>query len=171
MWEIWTNKLLLKALKSCPKSNKSPNLVTLNVIDTDHWLPKVTSNLPQPCFRSVRVVTSGLIYPKGKNGLFWLFSPFTLSLSLFSTEDKCFLRSWKQLFLSENFFPFALCLQPPVINLQSLFLSKMFTHTYLSIYIHTYHAYIHTYLSTIPTYTPTHLHTRVLFSRPKISLV
>ena len=29
MWENWTNKLLPKALKSCPKSNKSPNLVTL----------------------------------------------------------------------------------------------------------------------------------------------
>ena len=29
MWEIWANKLLPNALKSCPKSNKSPNLVTL----------------------------------------------------------------------------------------------------------------------------------------------
>ena len=29
MWKIWTNKLLPKALKSCPKSNKSPDLVTL----------------------------------------------------------------------------------------------------------------------------------------------
>ena len=29
MWVIWTNKLLSKASKSCPKSNKSPNLVTL----------------------------------------------------------------------------------------------------------------------------------------------
>ena len=29
MWEIWPNKLLPKALKSCPKSNKSPDLVTL----------------------------------------------------------------------------------------------------------------------------------------------
>ena len=29
MWEIWTNLLLPEALKSCPKSNKSPNLVTL----------------------------------------------------------------------------------------------------------------------------------------------
>ena len=29
MWQIWTNQLLPKALKSCPKSNKSPNLVTL----------------------------------------------------------------------------------------------------------------------------------------------
>ena len=31
MWEIWANRLLSKALKSCPKSNKSPNLVTLVV--------------------------------------------------------------------------------------------------------------------------------------------
>ena len=29
MWEIWANLLLPKALKTCPKSNKSPNLVTL----------------------------------------------------------------------------------------------------------------------------------------------
>ena len=29
MWEIWTNSLLLKALKSCPKSKNSPDLVTL----------------------------------------------------------------------------------------------------------------------------------------------
>ena len=28
MWKIWANSLLPKALKSCPKSNKSPNLVT-----------------------------------------------------------------------------------------------------------------------------------------------
>ena len=31
MWEIWTNYLLPKALKSGPKSNKSPNLLTLDV--------------------------------------------------------------------------------------------------------------------------------------------
>ena len=31
MWEIWANYLLPKALKSGPKSNKSPNLVTLAV--------------------------------------------------------------------------------------------------------------------------------------------
>ena len=30
MWEIWANQLLPKTLKSCPKSNKSPNLVTLH---------------------------------------------------------------------------------------------------------------------------------------------
>ena len=29
MWKIRANQLLPKALKSCPKSNKSPNLVTL----------------------------------------------------------------------------------------------------------------------------------------------
>ena len=29
MWDIWPHKLLSKALKSCPKSNKLPNLVTL----------------------------------------------------------------------------------------------------------------------------------------------
>ena len=34
MWEIWANELLPKALKSFPKSNKSPNLVTLVVINS-----------------------------------------------------------------------------------------------------------------------------------------
>ena len=29
MLEIWENEMLTKALKSCPKSIKSPNLVTL----------------------------------------------------------------------------------------------------------------------------------------------
>ena len=32
MWEICVNLLLPKALKTCPKSNKLPNLVTLVVI-------------------------------------------------------------------------------------------------------------------------------------------
>ena len=31
MWEIWANLLLPKALKSCTKYKKSPNLVTLPV--------------------------------------------------------------------------------------------------------------------------------------------
>ena len=31
MWEIWAKLLLPKSLKSCPKLNKSPNLVTLTV--------------------------------------------------------------------------------------------------------------------------------------------
>ena len=30
MWVIWANQLLPQTLKSCPKSNKSPNLVTLD---------------------------------------------------------------------------------------------------------------------------------------------
>ena len=29
MWEIWANYLLPLELKSCPKTNKLPNLVTL----------------------------------------------------------------------------------------------------------------------------------------------
>ena len=40
MWEIWANWLLPKALKSCPKSNKLPNLVTL-VDSTDKTLLQV----------------------------------------------------------------------------------------------------------------------------------
>ena len=44
MWEIWANKLLPKALKSCQKSNKLPDLVTLigpymQVID-NNFFPK-----------------------------------------------------------------------------------------------------------------------------------
>ena len=34
MWEIWANLWLPKALKNCPKSNKSPNLVTLSLMHT-----------------------------------------------------------------------------------------------------------------------------------------
>ena len=32
MWEIWANLLLPRACKSCPKSKKSPNLVTLRAL-------------------------------------------------------------------------------------------------------------------------------------------
>ena len=39
MWEIWAILMLPKALKSCPKSNKLPNLVTLIVA---HWFQKGT---------------------------------------------------------------------------------------------------------------------------------
>ena len=43
MWEIWENKLLPKALKTCPESNKSPNLVTLigsDIVST--WNPAIS---------------------------------------------------------------------------------------------------------------------------------
>ena len=43
MWEIWTNELLPKALKSCPKSNKLPNLVTL--LKADWWAFEKTKHL------------------------------------------------------------------------------------------------------------------------------
>ena len=33
MWAIWVKQLLPQAFKSCPKSNKLPNLVTLAAID------------------------------------------------------------------------------------------------------------------------------------------
>ena len=36
MWEIWVNLLLPQALKSCPKSNKLPNLVTLTAFHVAH---------------------------------------------------------------------------------------------------------------------------------------
>ena len=41
MWAIWAKQLLPKALKSCPKSNKSPNLVTLVVEYTFHNLRRL----------------------------------------------------------------------------------------------------------------------------------
>ena len=45
MKEIWGNKLLPKALKSCPKSTKSPNLVTL-----------------LQCYTSVRIVVFSTLF-------------------------------------------------------------------------------------------------------------
>ena len=44
MWEICANKLLPKALKSCPKSNKSPNLVTLVHLLPARQIVSVTFN-------------------------------------------------------------------------------------------------------------------------------
>ena len=41
MWKIWANKLFPNALKSCPKSNKSPNLVTLFVGRLRYWKGKI----------------------------------------------------------------------------------------------------------------------------------
>ena len=38
MWDIWANQLLPKALKSCPKSNKSTNLVTLATANSNSVL-------------------------------------------------------------------------------------------------------------------------------------
>ena len=48
MWEIWANYLFLKALKSCPNSNKSPNLVTL--VMTQHSIGKT---IPRMTFSEV----------------------------------------------------------------------------------------------------------------------
>ena len=45
MWEIWTNLLLPKALKSCPKSNKLPNLVTLILIQNSFSTSKCVSRV------------------------------------------------------------------------------------------------------------------------------
>ena len=39
MWEISANLLLPKALKSCPNSNKSPNLVTLIAMQSKQFHP------------------------------------------------------------------------------------------------------------------------------------
>ena len=38
MCEIWAIELLPKALKSCPKSNKSANLVTLIAVKHDNYI-------------------------------------------------------------------------------------------------------------------------------------
>ena len=44
MWEIWANKMLPKALKSCPECKKSPNLVTL-VVGQDNLLRRCIDHL------------------------------------------------------------------------------------------------------------------------------
>ena len=38
MWEIWANQLQPKALKTCPKSNISPNLVTLATLTSNQTI-------------------------------------------------------------------------------------------------------------------------------------
>ena len=43
MWEIWANLLLPRALKSCPKSKKSPNLVTLPMMKNPHQIEEYFS--------------------------------------------------------------------------------------------------------------------------------
>ena len=43
MWEFWANLWFPKALKSCPKSNKLPNLVTLH-----HSAPIFITKAVQP---------------------------------------------------------------------------------------------------------------------------
>ena len=41
MWEIWANLLLPKAFENCPKSNKSPDLVTLIMGDQKQNLKRI----------------------------------------------------------------------------------------------------------------------------------
>ena len=47
MWEIWANYLLPKALKRCPKSNKSLNLVTLLLKYLQDWSMYVEPKMPK----------------------------------------------------------------------------------------------------------------------------
>ena len=64
MCEIWANQLLPKALKSCPKSNKSPNLVTL------------AERLKKSAFRCALV----LMQVNDAKTICWLKRSFLLSL-------------------------------------------------------------------------------------------
>ena len=57
MWEIWANLLLQNALKTCPMSNKSPNLVTL--------VPSQLTILNQPYQRCY--VTQKFLYDFGSS--------------------------------------------------------------------------------------------------------
>ena len=45
MWDIWANLLLPKAFKSCPKSKKSPNQVTLVVGESSTKCAKATKKI------------------------------------------------------------------------------------------------------------------------------
>ena len=56
MCEIWANLLLPKALKSCPKTNKSPNLVTLVLCYVTLVLCYVTENTQ----KMVHIFTSNI---------------------------------------------------------------------------------------------------------------
>ena len=55
MWKIWANLLLPKALKTCQKSNKSPNLVTLLGISMRKSTGKIPKqfclSIPSQCWR------------------------------------------------------------------------------------------------------------------------
>ena len=63
MWEIWAKQFLRQALKSCPKSNKSPNLVKL-LSTNQRELTKGVSSLTG--FDSIKDVVI-CIYPNQSN--------------------------------------------------------------------------------------------------------
>ena len=58
MWEIWANQLLPQALKSCPKSNKSPNLVTLEMT----YLERAIESDDDAAHRVLPIISSNLKY-------------------------------------------------------------------------------------------------------------
>ena len=69
MREIWANELLPKALKSCPKSNKFPNLVTL-ATTCKHLKPVARRNKTrQTCWQKLCPIFSFRI-------AFWMQSSF-----------------------------------------------------------------------------------------------
>ena len=65
LWDIWAKQLLPKAVKSCPKFNKSPNLVTLHgALNSDRLASRIACCDP-----------SDPIFKKWVNpGLFFVFS-------------------------------------------------------------------------------------------------
>ena len=63
MWEIWANLLLPMALKTCPKSNKSPNLVTLVIINV--IITFLKAPLPPKCCYGVANDLGPSLLPSG----------------------------------------------------------------------------------------------------------
>ena len=70
IWEIWANWLLPKALKSCPKSNKSPNMVTLvTTLTLEHfsrrkWTTRTAVVLRDWCIQQMALSVSYIVHEK-----------------------------------------------------------------------------------------------------------
>ena len=71
MWEIWTNNLLPKAIKSCPKSPKWPNLVTL--------FPSYIC-FEQLCF-ALKVLCSSCIFARKREKAIFILGPFLFTFA------------------------------------------------------------------------------------------
>ena len=72
MWEIWANQLLPKALKTCPKSNKSPNLVTL----LNCLVSKISAKMNEiSCFLHFQMIADDLCIRVWSINLTSLYNP------------------------------------------------------------------------------------------------
>ena len=65
MWEIWATYLLSQALKSCPRSNKLPNLVTLVASNTNsnNMLLGIYFNLYETGAPNIVFFRTQMLYP------------------------------------------------------------------------------------------------------------